>query len=122
MTGGTFALYSLLSRTINLRPGGGGRSKQLTRLESDAELRFYGPAQEKETRSSRAFNTKALKFIEGSRFMQIALMWLVMLGTCMVIGDGVLTPAISGKGIIIFMLFSFIELLFLLINIPYGFW
>ena len=87
-------MYSLLSRNINLRPDR-RRSKQLTRLESDSELRFYGSTT-KQTRSS-SMNAKALKFIEESRFAQKLLMWLVMLGTCMVIGDGVLTPAISGK-------------------------
>jgi K+ transporter len=39
----------------------------------------------------------ALKFIEQSKFAQQGLLLLALLGTCMVIGDGVLAPAVSGK-------------------------
>jgi len=35
------------------------------------------------------------KKLEGSPFLQKVLLLIVLLGTCMVIGDGILTPAIS---------------------------
>ena len=35
-------------------------------------------------------------WLEKHRKLRIALLIMVMIGTCMVIGDGVLTPAISG--------------------------
>jgi len=36
------------------------------------------------------------KKLEGSYVLQKVLLLIVLLGTCMVIGDGILTPAISG--------------------------
>lgn len=35
-------------------------------------------------------------WLERHRKLRVALLVMVMIGTCMVIGDGVLTPAISG--------------------------
>lgn len=35
--------------------------------------------------------------LENHKSLHVALLILVLLGTCMVIGDGLLTPAISGK-------------------------
>eukprot|EP00250_Pteridium_aquilinum_P007757 c17413_g1_i1 orf=266-2647(-) len=84
--GGTFALYSLLCRNINIKCSNGNHSRH---LESDTHLHFYG------TKRHSLINIKTVEFLEKSKVAQKALMVLVMLGTCMVIGDGVLTPAIS---------------------------
>ncbi len=43
-------------------------------------------------------NSSKVKFLlEKYKALHTALLILVLLGTCMVIGDGVLTPAISGR-------------------------
>lgn len=84
--GGTFALYSLLSRHINLRSY---PSNHLKRLESDIHLHYYS------AKRNNLINTKTIEFLEKSKAAKKAIMLVVMLGTCMVIGDGVLTPAIS---------------------------
>ncbi|XP_068667077.1 potassium transporter 26-like [Aristolochia californica] len=81
--GGTFAIYSLLSRHLNLR---NNKISQTSRLDSDANLRYY---------SSSVFQTKAKKLLEESKTAQSVLTFIVLLGICMVIGDGALTPAIS---------------------------
>jgi K+ transporter len=47
------------------------------------------------------------KILEKHKSLQSALLVVALLGTCMVIGDGVLTPAISG-------MFSFLEYLFMI--------
>ncbi|XP_052186691.1 potassium transporter 26-like [Diospyros lotus] len=81
--GGTFALYSYLCRHIKFKSKFTIRS---TRLESDESMRYYS------TRNS-AFKSKAKRFLEGSSTAQSILTFVVLLGTCMVIGDGALTPA-----------------------------
>lgn len=40
---------------------------------------------------------KTKKWLEAKEYRQSALVLLVLVGTCMVIGDGILTPAISGN-------------------------
>lgn len=84
--GGTLAVYSLLCRHANISKNNG---KQYTRLESDTGLKFYG------VKKHRTVNSKTLEVLQKNKAAQKALMVLVMIGTCMVIGDGVLTPAIS---------------------------
>lgn len=84
--GGTFALYSYLCRHINFKTK---LTIQNTRLESDASMRFY-------TQGS-ALKSKTKNFIEKSQVAQSLVTFFVMLGTSMVIGDGALTPATSGK-------------------------
>ncbi|KAJ7965137.1 Potassium transporter [Quillaja saponaria] len=81
--GGTFALYSLICRhaQVSLLP-----NRQL----SDEALSTYKMEQPPERNSSR------LKMLlEKHKTLHTALLILVLLGTCMVIGDGLLTPAIS---------------------------
>ncbi|KAG6513078.1 potassium transporter 8-like [Zingiber officinale] len=90
--GGTFALYSLLCRqgTIGLSP-----SHQL----ADQELSAY--KKNDDTVSSIAASgtvTSASiirRLLEKHQALQVALLILAMIGTSMVIGDGILTPAIS---------------------------
>ncbi|XP_078159777.1 potassium transporter 2 [Carex rostrata] len=82
--GGTFALYSSICRHTNvcLLPN---------RQVADEELSTYKLEYPKETKHSSRMKI----WLEKHRNLHIALLVVVMLGTCMVIGDGVLTPAIS---------------------------
>jgi KUP system potassium uptake protein len=85
--GGTFALYSLLRQHVNFK---GDTPVRVTRLDSDADLRFHG--------QKRALpSSKLHRWLEGSSKMQSAVTYFVLFGTCMMIGDGALTPAISGR-------------------------
>ncbi|KAI9111684.1 hypothetical protein K1719_017374 [Acacia pycnantha] len=83
--GGTFALYSLICRhaKVSLLPN---------RQIADEALSTYIMEQPPRRNSSRV-----KKLLEKYMALHIALLIVVLLGTCMVIGDGLLTPAISGK-------------------------
>ncbi|KAK9059702.1 hypothetical protein SSX86_020406 [Deinandra increscens subsp. villosa] len=82
--GGTFALYSSICRhaKVSLLPN---------RQIADESLSTYKLKQppERENRS------KVKILLEKHKTLHTALLILVLLGTCMVIGDGVLTPVIS---------------------------
>ncbi|EEF44904.1 Potassium transporter, putative [Ricinus communis] len=85
--GGTFALYSLLCRHA--------RVSSIPNCQlADEELSEY-------KKDGSVFNDKSgigssLKStLEKCRILQRLLLVLALIGTCMVIGDGVLTPAIS---------------------------
>ncbi|KAK4409917.1 Potassium transporter 8 [Sesamum angolense] len=84
--GGTFALYSLLCRhaRISTLPNG-----QL----ADEDLYEY--KKEGIASSSRGLGLRLRSTLEKHRVLQRILLTLALIGTCMVIGDGVLTPAIS---------------------------
>ncbi|KAG8078989.1 hypothetical protein GUJ93_ZPchr0007g5655 [Zizania palustris] len=82
--GGTFALYSLLRQHVNFK---GNMPVPLTRLASDVNLKFHS---KKKSRKSWL-----QKFLENSQRAQTVLTFIVLIGTCMLIGDGALTPAIS---------------------------
>ncbi|XP_073010882.1 potassium transporter 26-like [Typha latifolia] len=82
--GGTFALYSILRQRINFK---GKMIMPLTRLESDHNLKFHS--------KRRRLQSQAQRFLEGSSKAQTMITYVVLLGTCMLIGDGALTPAIS---------------------------
>nr|CAB3447823.1 unnamed protein product [Digitaria exilis] len=83
--GGTFALYSLICRHVRagLLPGGG------TRDELMEDEKATGHRGERPVSRVRAV-------LEKYRVLQRLLLLFALLGTCMVIGDGVLTPAVSG--------------------------
>nr|CAD1820513.1 unnamed protein product [Ananas comosus var. bracteatus] len=89
--GGTFALYSLISRyaKVSLIPN---------QQAEDAMVSNYR-LQTPSTRMRRAQWMK--QKLEGSVRVQVALFIITILATSMVIGDGVLTPCISGKIVII---------------------
>ncbi|KAG9442669.1 hypothetical protein H6P81_018523 [Aristolochia fimbriata] len=87
--GDTFAIYSLLSRHLNFH---NNNISQVSWLDSDANLRYY---------SNSVLQTKAKRFLDESKKAQSLLTFIVMIGICMVIGDGALTPAISGKKFLI---------------------
>ncbi|XP_062155794.1 potassium transporter 2 isoform X2 [Alnus glutinosa] len=82
--GGTFALYSLICRhaKVGLLP-----NRQL----ADEALSTYKLEQPPEKKNSSGLKL----FLERYKALHTALLILVLLGTCMVIGDGLLTPVIS---------------------------
>ncbi|CAM8976633.1 unnamed protein product [Rhodiola kirilowii] len=82
--GGTFALYSLICRHAKL-------SLLSNQQAADEELSAY-----KYGSSSQIVASSPLKrFLEKHKRVRTTLLVVVLLGACMVIGDGVLTPAIS---------------------------
>lgn len=83
--GGTFALYSLLCRhaKLSLLPNQQAADEELSAYK-------YGPP-------APVTNSSLLKrFFDKHKKLRIALLIFVLIGAGMVIGDGVLTPAISG--------------------------
>ncbi|KAH7666822.1 KUP system potassium uptake protein [Dioscorea alata] len=83
--GGTFALYSLLCRhaKFSLLPN---------QQAADEELSTYY----RNGQTARNVVSSPLKrFLEKHKKMRTCLLLIVLFGACMVIGDGVLTPAIS---------------------------
>lgn len=86
LAGGTFALYSLICRhaKVCLLP-----NKQL----ADEALSTY--TLEHPVESNNRSKVKTL--LAKHKSLHTGLLILVLLGTCMVIGDGLLTPTISGK-------------------------
>lgn len=85
--GGTFALYSLICRyaKVGILP-----NQQI----EDAEVSNYKLESPKDSSMKRASWLKSI--IEKSYTIKILLLLVTMLGTSMVIGDGILTPCISG--------------------------
>ncbi|XP_010525379.1 PREDICTED: potassium transporter 2 [Tarenaya hassleriana] len=82
--GGTFALYSLLCRhaKVSLLP-----NRQL----ADEALSTY----KLEHPPEKNHDSWLKRYLEKHKSLHTALLVLVLIGTCMVIGDGILTPAIS---------------------------
>ncbi|KAI7738763.1 hypothetical protein M8C21_031701 [Ambrosia artemisiifolia] len=82
--GGTFALYSLLCRhaKVNTIPN---------QHRTDEQLTTYS----RNTIYKQSFAAKTKRWLEAHAYKKNALLLLVLVGTCMVIGDGILTPAIS---------------------------
>uniref|UniRef100_A0A7N0U031 Potassium transporter n=1 Tax=Kalanchoe fedtschenkoi TaxID=63787 RepID=A0A7N0U031_KALFE len=82
--GGTFALYSLICRhaRVSLLP---------SRQVADEAVSTYKLEHPPETKNS----SRIKMLLEKHKTLHTSLLLLVLLGTCMVIGDGVLTPAIS---------------------------
>ncbi|KAK9226927.1 hypothetical protein WN943_011975 [Citrus x changshan-huyou] len=83
--GGTFALYSLLCRHVKLRT-------IPNQDRSDEELTTYS----RSTFHERSHAAKTKRWLEKHSSSKIVLLVLVLVGSSMVIGDGILTPAISG--------------------------
>ncbi|XP_056163465.1 potassium transporter 10-like isoform X1 [Syzygium oleosum] len=82
--GGTFALYSLLCRHANI--------KTIPNQDrTDEELTTYS----RSIFVEHSFAAKTKRWLEGRRYRKSILLILVIIGSCMVIGDGILTPAIS---------------------------
>ncbi|XP_062151341.1 potassium transporter 8-like [Alnus glutinosa] len=84
--GGTFALYSLLCRHARL-------SSLPNCQVADEDLSEYTKDGIESDRRNIGWRLKST--LEKYRVLQRLLLVLALIGTCMVIGDGVLTPAIS---------------------------
>ncbi|PPS06000.1 hypothetical protein GOBAR_AA14650 [Gossypium barbadense] len=85
--GGTFALYSLLCRhaRVNSLPNCQLADEELIEYKKDS----IGLAPQS------SFGSSLKSSLEKHRVLQRFLLVLALIGTCMVIGDGILTPAIS---------------------------
>ncbi|KAG7019785.1 Potassium transporter 11, partial [Cucurbita argyrosperma subsp. argyrosperma] len=81
---GTFALYSLLCRHAKI-------GTIPNHDHSDEKLTTYSCSKYRE----QSFAAKTKRWLEGHRVKKHAILVLVLVGSCMVIGDGILTPAIS---------------------------
>lgn len=84
IAGGTFALYSLLCRNMDI---GFLSSKRIVPNSRISHANVYQSSQKP---------SRLGKFIERSVIARKVLLFIAMLGICMLIGDGILTPAISG--------------------------
>ncbi|KAL2343625.1 hypothetical protein Fmac_004910 [Flemingia macrophylla] len=82
--GGTFALYSLLCRHAKI-------TTIPNQHRTDEELTTYS----RSTFHERSFAAKTKRWLEEQESSKSVILILVLVGTCMVIGDGILTPAIS---------------------------
>ncbi|THU56317.1 hypothetical protein C4D60_Mb11t16000 [Musa balbisiana] len=82
--GGTFALYSLLCRhaKVNTIPN---------QHRTDEQLTTYS----RHTYAENSLAAKVKRWLELHAYKKNALLILVLVGTCMAIGDGILTPVIS---------------------------
>jgi hypothetical protein len=86
--GGTFALYSLISRYAKIRLIPNQQAE-------DAMVSNYSiEAPTSQMRRAQWVKQK----LESSKTAKIILFTLTILGTSMVMGDGTLTPSISGNG------------------------
>jgi hypothetical protein len=99
--GGTFALYSLICRAAGFGPYGpsqpvdmhfltGGAGALASRLPRGATRGHWWSLQ-------TGLGGRVRAWYRRSQAGQVALLVVVMLATAMVIGDGVLTPSISGE-------------------------
>ncbi|CAK9161321.1 unnamed protein product [Ilex paraguariensis] len=84
--GGTFALYSLLCRhaRVSTLPNNQLADEELSEYKNDGIVS-----------SNKGLGLSLRSTLEKHRVLQKILLILALIGTCMVIGDGVLTPAIS---------------------------
>ncbi|KAF3641281.1 Potassium transporter 4 [Capsicum annuum] len=88
--GGTFALYSLLCRHAKFN--------QLPNQQAaDEELSTYKYGFAGQSTSSSGLK----RFLEKHKKSRTILLIVVLLGACMVIGDGILTPAMSGEVLVL---------------------
>lgn len=85
--GGTFALYSLICRyaKVNKLPNQQPADEQI----SSFRLKLPTPELERALGIKEALETKG--------YLKTLLLLLVLMGTSMIIGDGILTPAMSGE-------------------------
>ena len=86
ITGGTFALYSLICRyaKVGLIPSQQAEDREVSNFRLELPSKSLQRA------------SKLKSKLEKSNFAKFFLLFATMLGTSMVIGDGVLTPCISG--------------------------
>ncbi|KAK0575114.1 hypothetical protein LWI29_034191 [Acer saccharum] len=86
--GGTFALYSLICRyaKVGLIPN------QQAEDSNVSNFNLVLPGNDRRQRRAEAFKSK----LENSQFAKVSLLLAALLGTSLVIGDGIITPCISG--------------------------
>ncbi|XP_042502114.1 potassium transporter 8-like [Macadamia integrifolia] len=84
--GGTFALYSLLCRhaRVSFLPNSQVADEELSDYKKDGIVQ-----------QGRGIGSRLKSTLEKHRVLQRVLLVLALIGTCMVIGDGVLSPALS---------------------------
>ncbi|CAI0379706.1 unnamed protein product [Linum tenue] len=89
--GGTFALYSLLCRhaRVNALPNRQVADEDLSEYKKKDNLIATSGSK------TPSFGSSLKSTLEKHRVLQRILLVLALIGTCMVIGDGVLTPALS---------------------------
>ncbi|KAK3018288.1 hypothetical protein RJ639_003556 [Escallonia herrerae] len=87
--GGTFALYSLLCRhaRVSTLPNGQLADEELSEYKNNGTATV-----------SKGLGNNLKLTLEKHRVLRTILLVLALIGACMVIGDGVLTPALSGMG------------------------
>ncbi|XP_020590509.1 potassium transporter 8-like [Phalaenopsis equestris] len=97
--GGTFALYSLLCRhaRVGLLPNGQIADEELSAYKkTDGICCEHGSGSGETAVGDRVAAAVWLKMLmEKHRVLRQLLLVLALIGTCMVIGDGVLTPSLS---------------------------
>ncbi|KAI3760040.1 hypothetical protein L1987_50428 [Smallanthus sonchifolius] len=83
--GGTFALYSKLCRyaKVGLIPSEQPEDREVSNFQLELPSK------------RNTISSKVKKSLEQSNFAKFALLFVAMLGTSMVVGDGILTPSIS---------------------------
>ena len=86
-------MFSLLCRSIGINPLGSQAP------EADRNLATYSYlAQQEASPATPSATARRLKrAFKSSPWLQKALMMVTITATCMVLGDGVFTPAISGE-------------------------
>ncbi|GAU42147.1 hypothetical protein TSUD_239010, partial [Trifolium subterraneum] len=91
--GGTFALYSLLCRhaKVNSLPNCQLADEELSEYKKDG----CGSGGGGGVSNDKGFAFRLKSTLEKRKVLQKFLLILALIGTCMVIGDGVLTPALS---------------------------
>ncbi|KAK1269658.1 Potassium transporter 6 [Acorus gramineus] len=91
--GGTFALYSLLCRhaRVGFLPNGQVADEELSTYKKDD----CGGGSDGGGGGGGGAAIRVKAILEKHKVLQQVLLILALIGTCMVIGDGVLTPAIS---------------------------
>ncbi|KAG6552061.1 hypothetical protein Mapa_006367 [Marchantia paleacea] len=86
LAGGTFALYSLVSRFARI-------SVSPNQVPEDQEVSSYKLSTPTD---SMKRSQKLKEAFQNHLWLRTLIVTVAILGTCMVIGDGVLTPSISG--------------------------
>lgn len=89
--GGTFALYSLLRRQ-------GERGVMGPALPSELELSHYGAGSFAKAKAQSMQSGWRQQVVTNTTLQKVVRV-LVVIGVGAILGDGVLTPAISGKSI-----------------------
>jgi hypothetical protein len=106
VVGGTFALYSLICRyaKVSLTPNQQAEDKEVSNYRLDVPNR----------RLKRASFVKSM--LEKNQKIKYSILFITMLGTSMVLGDGILTPCISGTAdvMIDYTCFQFIYILIIM--------